>query len=184
MQPLSFIVAFLTLLPAIALDAEWSDSLYPFRELTDEMRAQMDLRDGSVGDWLEVLGEPTLTSLDLTPWEEGPGYDPSSFDCRIWLAWHDADNRLYMAAEILDDIYVEWPDRPAHSYPLEATVHLLVDGDGSGGTVWDFVGGTIDRDITMVKAQHFWATAENRENASSVFLFGSSVEFVGELWLG
>ena len=65
MPSLSFRVAFLTLLPAIALDAQWSDRLYPFRELTAEMRARIDLRDGSVADWSEVLGEPTLTPLDF-----------------------------------------------------------------------------------------------------------------------
>ena len=171
MKSLSFRITFPILLTAIALDAQGQDRLYPFTELTDEMRAQIDLRDGSVEDWVEVVGEPTLTSLDLIPWEEGPGYDPSSFDCRIWLAWHDADNHLFMAAEILDDIHVEWPDRPAHSYPLEATVHLFVDGDSSGGTVWDFVEGTIDQDITMVQAQQYWAVAEPHVNAGNVFLF-------------
>ena len=65
MQYLSFRVAFLTLLLASAPDAQWSDRLYPFRELTDEMRARIDLRDGSVEDWSEVLGEPTLTPLDF-----------------------------------------------------------------------------------------------------------------------
>ena len=166
MQSLAFRVAFPVLLTAIALDAQGQDRLYPITELTDKMRAQIDLRDGSVEDWLEVLGEPTLTPLDLDP---GP-YDPSSFDCRIWLAWHDGGNHLFVAAEILDDINIEWPDRADHLRPLEATVQFYVDGDRSGGTVLEFVEGTINRDITMVQAQQYWAVAENQDNGSNVYL--------------
>ena len=89
MQPLSFGIALPMLLTALRLEAQFQDRLYPFAELTDEMRARIDLKDGSVGDWAEVLGEPTLTPLDFvtSPWAYGGGeYDPSSFDFRIWLA--------------------------------------------------------------------------------------------------
>ena len=65
MQYPSFFIAFPILLTAIALEAQWPDRLYPIRELTDEMRARIDLRDGSVEDWEEILGEPTLTPLDF-----------------------------------------------------------------------------------------------------------------------
>ena len=143
MQHLSFRIAFLTLLLAIALDAQWSDRLYPIRELTDEMRASIDLKDGSVGDWEEVLGEPTLTPLDFAtpPWS--PEYDPSSFDFRIWLAWHDSGNHLFVAAEIVDDIHVGmWPDnppdlapadRPPNWVPAEGTVFFLLTATGVVG---------------------------------------------------
>ena len=172
MQPLSFRVAFLTLLPAIALDAQWSDRLYPFRELTDEMRARIDLRDGSVEDWSEVLGEPTLTPLDFATSPSYPEYDPSSFDFRIWLAWHGAGNHLFVAAEIVDDIYAgEDPRRSPYWPPHEASVHFWVDGDKSGGTVVETDDhNSVIRDITMGQAQAYWAVAETHENGSNVFL--------------
>lgn len=53
------------LLTGASLEAQFQDRLYPIPELTDEMRDRIDLKDGSVDDWLEVLGEPTLTPLDL-----------------------------------------------------------------------------------------------------------------------
>ena len=78
-----FLIAIPILLTAVCLEAQWADRLYPFTELTDEMRARIDLKDGSVEDWLEVLGEPTVTPLDFvtSPWYSG--YDPSSYDFRI-----------------------------------------------------------------------------------------------------
>ena len=171
MQSLSFRVACLIVLTAIALEAQWSDRVYPIRELTDEMRARIDLRDGSVEDWSEVLGEPALTALDFATHPSYPEYDPSSFDFRVWLAWHDAGNHLFVAAEIVDDIYVGmWPDnppdwapadRPPFWQPAEGTVQLLVDGDRSGGTVVE---------TGMEQAQAYWAVAENHENGSNVFL--------------
>ena len=179
MQPLSFRVAFSILLPAIALDAQWSDRLYPFRELTDEMRARIDLRDGSVEDWSEVLGEPTLTPLDFATPPSYPEYDPSSFDFRIWLAWNDAGNHLFVAAEIVDDTYTgDFPWRAFHWPPIEATLHFLVDGDSSGGAVVETgEDNVVIRDITMGQAQKYWAVAENNENGSNVFLEWVSTHF-------
>ena len=60
-----FLIAIPILLTAVCLEAQWADRLYPFTELTDEMRARIDLKDGSIDDWLEVLGEPTVTPLDF-----------------------------------------------------------------------------------------------------------------------
>ena len=177
---LSFRVVFSILLTAIALEAQWSDRLYPIMELTDGMRARIDLRDGSVEDWREVLGEPALTPLDFAASPSYPEYDPSSFDFRIWLAWHDAGNHLFVAAEIVDDIHVGmWPDdppgwapadRPPNWQPAEGTVQLLVDGDRSGGTVFETEDDLIVWDTAMGQAQAYWAVVENHENSSNVFL--------------
>ena len=167
-------------MPAIALDAQWSNRLYPIKELTDEMRARIDLRDGSVEDWSEVLGEPILTPLDFATPPSLPEYDPSSFDFRIWLAWHDAGRHLFVAAEIVDDIHVGmWPedppdwapaDRPSFWIPAEGTVHFWVDGDRSGGPVFETDGDLIILDTAMGQAQAYWAIAQNHENGSNVFL--------------
>ena len=103
MRSLLFSIAIPILLTATCLEARWPDRLFPFTELTDEMVARIDLKDGSVEDWLEVVGEPTLTGLDFV----GYPYDPSSYDCRLWLAWHAASDHLFVAAEIVDDFYVD-----------------------------------------------------------------------------
>ena len=128
MRLLSFCIAIIPL-TTICLEAQWQDRLYPFRELTDEMVAQIDLKDGSVEDWLEVLGEPTLTGLDFV----GNPYDPSPYDCRLWLAWHDATDRLFISAEIVDDFYVELKNRHLDITAIQqyGSTGILLGADGA-----------------------------------------------------
>ena len=163
MRALPFRIVIPILLTAICSKAQWPDRLYPFRELTDEMRARIDLKDGSIEDWLEVLGEPTLTGLDFAAYPSDT-YDPSSYDCRLWLAWHDATDHLFVAAEIVDDFYVhldEWP----LEYFGDAAVLFFVDGDKSGGIVVDN-----SSYMHMVHAQLYTAFARTYSNDSNVDL--------------
>ena len=83
MRTLAFRIAIPFLITAVCLEAQWQDRLYPFIELTDDMLAEIDLRDGSIDEWVEVLGEPTLTPLGFATPPSFPKYDPSSFDFRI-----------------------------------------------------------------------------------------------------
>ena len=112
--------------------AQW---VVPIFGLTDEEAASIDLRDGSVAEWEEIVGRPTLTVLDF---QSSPGnlvYDPASMDYRIWLAWHRS--HLYVAMERVDDVYVNeytGPDGPPMRR-YDSSVQFLVDGDHSGG-VW------------------------------------------------
>ena len=46
-------------------EAQESERLYPFVELTDADLAQIDVTDGSIDEWKDLLGEPTLTALDF-----------------------------------------------------------------------------------------------------------------------
>ena len=46
-------------------EAQESERLYPFVELTDADLAQIDVTDGSIDEWVDLLGEPTLTALDF-----------------------------------------------------------------------------------------------------------------------
>lgn len=39
--------------------------LFPIIELTDEDLARIDLHDGSVDDWRDVVGEPSLTASEF-----------------------------------------------------------------------------------------------------------------------
>ena len=177
MRVLAFRIAIPFLISAVCLEAQWQDRLYPFIELTDDMLAEIDLRDGSVDDWLEVLGNPALTPLDFATPPSFLEYDPSSFDFRIWLAWHDAGNHLFVAAEIVDDIHVDfhaYQDPPADRrsfLPLEAAVFFKVDGDNSGGTTFEFDDRNMEiPELSMIQAQEYFATAKTFENDSNVTL--------------
>ena len=58
-------VCFLILTLTASAEAHSGDRVYPIYELTDEMLAKIDLRDGSVQEWADRLGEPSMTSLDF-----------------------------------------------------------------------------------------------------------------------
>lgn len=118
--------------------AHMGDRVFPIIELSDEDLAKIDIDDGSVEDWIEVVGEPTLTAQDFTT---RGGYDPSDLDYRIWMAWHDATNRIYIAIEKADDVYIRYleeagspDDNLWFPWYSDSSLHFLVDGDHSGGT--------------------------------------------------
>ena len=122
-------------LPASA-GAHVGDRLYPVSWLSDEMLASVDLHDGSIEEWYELLGEPAMTTLDFRKLGEEALPDPASLDFRIWLAWHDDPARFYVAFVAADDVYKNTHD---YSVFLESSmsnndsIQLSIDGDHSGG---------------------------------------------------
>ena len=58
----TLLVPLLTLVPLLGLapaaEAHIGDEIYPIFELFDEDLGRIDLTDGSVEDWLEVVGSP------------------------------------------------------------------------------------------------------------------------------
>ena len=137
------VVAAVLVVP-ILVEAHVGDRVFPIPELTDEMLAQIDLRDGLVDDWIDVVGEPLLTPVDFaltsaTPIHEGlvdaPGtFNAADFDFRIWLAWHDKSDRLVVAGQFVDDIFVNDPEGFGEFFFFDDydVVRLHVDGDHSG----------------------------------------------------
>ena len=173
MPALPLFIAIPTLLTAVSLEAQFQDRLYPFIELTDEMRARIDLKDGSVEDWLDVLGEPTLTPLDFVP-SPLESYNPSSYDFRIWLAWHDATNHLFVGAEIVDDFHVSEYERGDIWADGDASIWFYVDADKSGGELFEAHGGGEIPD-DMQQAQWYTAFARTYSNDSNVTLVNVSL---------
>ena len=113
--------------------AHAGDEIYPFLELLDEDLARIDLTDGSVDDWLEVIGEPSLTASDFH-WLNYP-YDPSELDFRIWLAWHQASNTVWVAMERFDDLYFNRYDGGGLNWMWlwDSSIAFMVDGDHTAG---------------------------------------------------
>ena len=128
-------------------NAQPPDRIYPVMQLTDRDVAEIDVTDGSVEDWENIVGEPTLTPLDFAgTFFAGPAgpfvvgsYDPSDMDFRIWLGWHDATDRIFFAMERVDDVYVNDFDREDENLSImvfhDSSVLFAVDGDHSGGAV-------------------------------------------------
>ena len=67
------------------------DRVFPISYLSEETLALLDQDDGVVEDWLDAVGEPTLTPLDFGLWtgmrrtSTFDRHDPSSLDFRIWM---------------------------------------------------------------------------------------------------
>ena len=122
---------------AAPLSAHDGDLLVPIRFLSEETLAHLNLDDGSVEDWEDALGEPTLTSQDFDldsqayiDYEAGP----SNFDFRIWLGW-SKDGRIHCAGQFADDVHVTVSDHFdffIHFMYRGDSIALLVDGDHSG----------------------------------------------------
>jgi len=91
----------------------------------------LDVTDGSLRDWREVLGEPTLrtTTLFVDP---SAGYQyglwPTTVDVQIWIAVDPERSRVYLAVERWDDKH---EDEPVEGF-FDGQVELMVDGDHSG----------------------------------------------------
>lgn len=114
--------------------AHTGDFVYRIIELTDSQQAQIDVHDGSVEDWRDIVGDPTLTALDFGTGYLWGEYNPISFDFQIWLAWHRQTSRIYVAMEQIDDDYINefvrgWEFMEQH----DSFMSLAVDGDHSGG---------------------------------------------------
>ena len=156
-------------------NAQPPDRVYPIMQLTDRDVAGIDVTDGSVEDWENIVGEPTLTPLDFAEtFFAGPfvvgSYDPSDMDFRIWLGWHDATDRIFFAMERVDDVYVNDFDHEDLNDVMifhDSSVRFAVDGDHSGGAVfpeespeeWDW------------QVQVFMALGEAFDGGSQVGLF-------------
>ena len=144
--------------------AHIGDQVYLFYELLDEDLARIDLTDGSVGDWLEVLGEPSLTGADFYyPYSR---YDPGNCDTRFWLGWHRRSGTLWVAMERYDDIYhnnyageINQSGLPAMNR-WDSYFSFMVDGDHSGGR---YLFGEEAKLRNNRQAQHWLAIAETAE---------------------
>ncbi len=159
--------------PADVTHAHVGDEVYFFYELLDEDLYAIDLTDGSVEDWYDVLGEPSLTAVDFHyPYSQ---YDPESLDNRFWLGWHRRSGTLWVAMERFDDIYVNnYAGEILESglptmFRWDSYFSFMVDGDHSGGRYWFTLnsceGCTVEEAklLNNRQAQHWLAIAETSE---------------------
>ena len=158
--------------------AHIGDEIYPFYELLDEDLDRIDLTDGSVEDWYDVLGEPSLTAADF--YYPYSSYDPTNCDNRFWLGWHRRSGTLWVAMERFDDIYhnnyageILEPGLPTIFRPTmfrwDSYFSFMVDGDHSGGRYLfgpsNCEGCTVE-EIKLLnnrQAQHYLAIAETAD---------------------
>ena len=127
---------------AIPSEAHLGGRVFPIPYLTDEMVENIQLDDGSVHEWIDLVGDPTMTLLDFVEeWWQSP-FDPSSLDFQIWLAWHDDPARIYLAFLGSDDVYKNTQDYSGDWFPstkddfvwgMNDCLALAIDANHSGG---------------------------------------------------
>ena len=121
-------------IPALA---QVGDRVIPIPEITEEAVVRIDLQDGTVAEWWDILGEPALTITDFEiVTRDLSAYDPSDFDFVMWLGWRQLTNHLYVAVAATDDHY----DNEFGADVLNGDSEfawdvfaLAIDGDHSGG---------------------------------------------------
>jgi len=68
---------------ALAVAAPADRLVVPFAEFSDEDLLHIDLHDGSIDDWEDIVGEPVLTGRDAYTGQGfswWPHYEPADFD--------------------------------------------------------------------------------------------------------
>ena len=135
-----------------ATSAHLGDIVFPIYELpTSDLP---DLHDGTLEDWEEVLPAASLDQSYFVSYGGIGSIDPSNLAWRVFLAWHGASQRIYMAVERLDDVYL-----------LGEGTQLRVDGDHSGGqfAIFDGVGEEERKRLDFSQAQIYNASPESRD---------------------
>jgi hypothetical protein len=120
------VVALTAAIGSVPARSHTGNLIYPLYELpTGDLP---DLQDQTIADWENVLPNASLTHNDFVRSSGDEAIDPENLAWRVFLAWHHASQRIYMAVERLDDDY--WPR--AEGGAGEPS-YLYIDGDHSGG---------------------------------------------------
>jgi hypothetical protein len=123
------------------IQAHVGDRVYPIYEISDADLAKMRFHDGSIEDWEEIVGEPSLFLADFHSLPAhgdesapAPYNDPSDLAFRIWLGWNRTSHLLLFAYEGFDNYYVnEYPGGEIYKVLDHDSISIMVDGDHSGG---------------------------------------------------
>jgi hypothetical protein len=111
--------------------------IYNWYEIADADLGGIDLRDGSIADWENVVGDPSLYATDFyadPTVGDGAQYDPADLDYKIWLGWNETGNHTYLAMERVDDVYVnEYAGGSAGDFWKYDSIEFMIDGDHTGG---------------------------------------------------
>jgi len=124
-----------------------------------------DLKDGSIQDWEDVLGDNFLTMDDFETLDDG-GHggapkDPADMDYKVYLAWNSREQRIYVGVDRTDNIYLNNvnPDEALDGWQWDS-IEVYLDGDHSGGQYnlfsADDVGGADQVQILQARQAQQW----------------------------
>lgn len=111
--------------------AHVGDRVIPIYEVPTSDLPVID--DFSLFEWENIVPQPSLDSADFSSLQIG---SPSSSNLamRIYLAWNQTTQQLYMSMQRTDDHYInEYVGGDAPNFFGADHVEIFVDGDHSGG---------------------------------------------------
>ena len=115
--------------------------------------------DGEFEDWSIVGRSYRITSADLHDLVGGSQPDDEDFYAELIVGWSKAQNRLYFAAQVRDDIHQI--DRSAGTAAtqifLDDALQLFIDADHSGGQFANFseLSPEEQNNVNGTRASHF-----------------------------
>jgi hypothetical protein len=118
-------------LPATPTGAHVGDFVVPIYEVPTQDIPDLD--DFNLFEWEQIVPAPSLESRDFSSLQVG---SPSSADLavRVYLAWHRGTQRLYMAVERTDDVFInQYAGGDPPNFFGADFIEFYVDGDHSGG---------------------------------------------------
>ena len=117
--------------------AHIGENVYLIFEIPAADAADIDLRDVSVADWEDVVGDPMFTPLDMyqdPTVGDGAQYDPADMDYRIWLGYNGGLGTMWMGMERIDNVYInEYTGGDLGSLWQHDAIEFMLDGDHTGG---------------------------------------------------
>ena len=131
---------------------------------------EIPIVDGELHDWEGIA--PVARSSDFSDLVSGAEADLDDLDLRVWIGWSDTENRLYIAAEVADDIHQV--DRPAGTAPTrifqDDDLEVFIDADHSGGQFADFSDLSPDEQLASngAEANHFVLAGPHEDDVEFV----------------
>ena len=168
--------------------AHIGEQVYLLFELPEADLADIDLRDASITDWEDVIGDPSLVATDFfadPTVGEGAQYDPADLDYRIWLGWNGNAGTIWLGMERIDNTYInEYAGGDLGSLWRQDSIEFMLDGDHSGG---DYTGSADEnwtdeeKDLNNNRtAQQFVAIGDTPDGRHVGYL-GKGTEWVNSL---
>ena len=122
---------------------QFSRSLFPIWEVP---AGWIDVHDGSVSDWEDIVPEPSMTLIDFEGLRD-IGFDLESLAGRTFLGWSAEEQRIYFAVERIDDVYINTYDGSGWSSMINYDhMEIIIDGDHSGGIYTSLPGDGLSTD--------------------------------------
>ena len=115
--------------------------------------------DGDLSDWDVVDESCVISTEDFHDLVHDAEPDPDDFSVRLMVGWNKAENKLYVAAQVRDDLHQI--DRLAGTAALriwqDDSMNIFVDADHSGGQYANFRDLSAEEQFKLngSAAQHF-----------------------------